>query len=125
GGCNTQYSDSQSAGSDPVTQPASAPGTSDEVPGPNEYLDDSEASAFHARKLREDSLARFRAEPVDSGWASTTRSAILVELSKVSENLPATVNADSVECHQKTCLVEVVHPDESTLFPVRDQVIKP
>lgn len=114
-GCNTQRAEMQSAAPEPPAAPASASGTAEPSDASNDAFDEQDT----AKKFMEASLERFRAEPIDSTWAAPTQSAIQGALDKAISSLPAKVKAGSVECRQKSCLVEVSHGDQSTAPLVR------
>lgn len=123
-GCSTEKD-----GAAPERGPQPAPAAVTPVPAdyqaedpedePNEFSDDTETSQRKSLAFMERTLARFRAEPVDAAWASSTRSAIEALRDALSPDLPATVKVGTVECRQTTCLFEVFHADESTVSPVQ------
>ncbi|MBX3125318.1 MAG: hypothetical protein KF718_01305 [Polyangiaceae bacterium] len=117
--CQAQRADTQRAAPEPLVQPAAGPGTVQPSAEANEAEDDADTAAQRELELRENSLARFRAEPVDSAWATPTRSALQSLLDQAGGSFPTTVKVGTVECRQKTCLLEIVHPDEHTFLPTR------
>ncbi|MBX3128880.1 MAG: hypothetical protein KF718_19340 [Polyangiaceae bacterium] len=122
-GCRAQTADAQGAGPELPARPAPGPGAQEPALQPDEAVDDAGSAASHAAEFAESSLARYRAEPVDSAWATPTQSAIQAAVDKATSGFPATVTAAPVTCRRSTCLLELTHGGESTRDVTREILI--
>jgi hypothetical protein len=117
-GCTGRHNDAQPVCPKPAAQPASTAASIE--PSADLNSGGAAGASGDGTVFLENALAHFRAEPVDSAWAPTTQSFLQGEIDKVALQFPATVRAGRVECRRKTCLLEISHPDESTLVPVNE-----